>query len=78
MIPLDHEKLPSVYEDAAFRHEAESYAANFMKRTTAADLERAVADAYLDGAQKGVRIGFQLCDKRHERKEIERKKREQQ
>lgn len=54
--------LPDVRNDEGYKKDSKQYAGRQMESLKAADIEKAIARAYLDGAQSAIRIGYLLAE----------------
>jgi hypothetical protein len=55
-------QLPDVRKDKGYKSESEQYANRQMDHLKVADVEAAIARAYLDGAQSALRVGYLLAE----------------
>ena len=58
--------LPDIHNDKGYVKDSEDYAKRQMQNLKVGSIEKALARAYLDGAQSAIRIGYLLAEKDYE------------
>lgn len=60
-------QLPNLSNDAGFLEESRLYAKRILERLKVNDIEKAIARAYLDGAQSSIHTGYLLAEQDYEK-----------
>lgn len=60
-------QLPCVTNDAGYQEESRLYAKRILECLKVSDIEKAIARAYLDGAQSSIRTGYMLAEQDYEK-----------
>ena len=58
--------LPDIHNDKGYVKDNEDYAKRQIQNLKVDSIEKALARAYLDGAQSAIRIGYLLAEKDYE------------
>lgn len=59
-------QMPNVHDDEGFKIDAKLYTDKSIIHHRLDSIAAAIAEAYLDGAQRGLQIGYKLAERDYE------------